>query len=130
MKAGQLLFPVLLALPAMAAWQLFGREGLAVAGAGCAILSVLALVLYALDKRRARTQGPREPESSLHLVELLGGWPGAFFAQQWFRHKTIKRSYQLTYWTIVALHQLVSADALLGWPVSRTAIRMVRDLAH
>jgi uncharacterized membrane protein YsdA (DUF1294 family) len=44
------------------------------------------------------------PESSLHLIELLGGWPGAYLAQQTMRHKTVKASYQVVYWLIVLLH--------------------------
>ena len=31
-------------------------------------------------------------EGTLHLVEALGGWPGAFLAQQTMRHKTVKLS--------------------------------------
>jgi uncharacterized membrane protein YsdA (DUF1294 family) len=49
----------------------------------------------------------------LHLVELLGGWPGALVAQQCFRHKTRKLSYQMVVWLIVAAHQLVWIDGLL-----------------
>jgi len=36
----------------------------------------------------------------------LGGWPGALLAQQLFRHKTRKLSYQLLFWAIVLLHQV------------------------
>lgn len=70
--------------------------------------SVCALGLYALDKERARRGGRRIPEATLHLVELLGGWPGAYVGQQVYRHKTKKPSYQLVFWLIVALH-------LAGW---------------
>ena len=38
------------------------------------------------------------------MVELLGGWPGALLGQRRFRHKTRKRSYQLVFWLIGALH--------------------------
>ena len=48
----------------------------------------------------------------MHGVELLGGWPGALLAQQMFRHKTRKLSYQLSFWLIVAVHQVVWIDAL------------------
>jgi uncharacterized membrane protein YsdA (DUF1294 family) len=37
-------------------------------------------------------------------MELVGGWPGALLAQQVFRHKTRKLSYQVVFWTIVVLH--------------------------
>jgi hypothetical protein len=43
-------------------------------------------------------QAWRTPEKVLHASELLGGWPGALLAQQLFRHKTRKVSYQLVFW--------------------------------
>jgi len=77
------------------------------------LLSVLAFLLYGIDKRRALSGGRRTPENTLHLIELLGGWPGALIAQQAFRHKTRKLSYQLLFWLIVLLHQAFWIDWLL-----------------
>ena len=77
-----------------------------------AIASVLAFSLYWYDKQQARTGQWRTPENVLHGVELLGGWPGALVAQQLFRHKTRKVSYQVFFWLIVALHQVVWIDVL------------------
>jgi uncharacterized membrane protein YsdA (DUF1294 family) len=68
------------------------------------LLSVAAFVLYGTDKYRAIRGGWRIREGTLHLVEVLGGWPGAFLAQQTLRHKTVKLSYQATFWLIVAAH--------------------------
>lgn len=67
-------------------------------------MSFLALALYAIDKGRARRNAWRISEATLHGVELLGGWPGAWIAQRLFRHKVQKASYTAAYWTIVALH--------------------------
>lgn len=39
------------------------------------------------------------------MFELLGGWPGALIAQQKFRHKTRKVSFQVVFWAIVLVHQ-------------------------
>ncbi|WP_277963104.1 DUF1294 domain-containing protein [Pseudomonas sp. RIT-To-2] len=72
-------------------------------------LSLVAAGLYWRDKHQARTDGRRTPEKVLHLVELLGGWPGALVAQQVFRHKTRKVSYQVVFWLIVLVHQGVWA---------------------
>ncbi|RXK56769.1 DUF1294 domain-containing protein [Oleiharenicola lentus] len=80
-----------------------------------ATASLITFVAYWHDKRSAQAQGWRTPEGILHLLELLGGWPGALIAQRWFRHKTVKVSYQVVFWLIVALHQLVAIDALRGW---------------
>jgi len=41
----------------------------------------------------------------LHLLELLGGWPGAFLAQRRLRHKCSKRRYQFVFWLIVLAYQ-------------------------
>ena len=59
-----------------------------------AILSTLSFLLYGTDKAAARRGGNRIPENILHLLALLGGWPGAFMAQRLFRHKTGKRRFQ------------------------------------
>lgn len=67
-------------------------------------MSVVALSLYAIDKRRARGNAWRISEATLHAVELFGGWPGAWIAQRLFRHKLQKGSYTAVFWTIVAVH--------------------------
>ena len=76
------------------------------------LASVLAFAAYLHDKRRALRNGWRTPEARLHLLELLGGWPGALIAQQLLRHKTRKLSFQLVLWLIVMLHQVVWLDYL------------------
>lgn len=76
------------------------------------LASVLAFGLYWHDKRSAMRRDWRTPEARLHLVELLGGWPGALLAQQLLRHKTRKLSFQLVFWGIVTVHQVVWLDYL------------------
>jgi uncharacterized membrane protein YsdA (DUF1294 family)/cold shock CspA family protein len=71
---------------------------------GYAVMSAVAFVLHAVDKRRAGKGAQRLPERVLHALELLGGWPGALLAQRYYRHKTQKTSYQLVFWAIVAVH--------------------------
>ncbi|KTT07919.1 cold-shock protein [Pseudomonas oryzihabitans] len=78
------------------------------------LASVVTFFLYRHDKQRARDKGWRVPERVLHLGELLGGWPGALIAQQRFRHKTVKLSFRLVFFAIVALHQLLWLDVLCG----------------
>jgi uncharacterized membrane protein YsdA (DUF1294 family) len=67
-------------------------------------MSVVTFALFAWDKGRAVRGGRRVPESTLHLFELLGGWPGALAGQSVLRHKSVKLSYRLVLWAIVALH--------------------------
>jgi uncharacterized membrane protein YsdA (DUF1294 family) len=81
-------------------------------------LSVLTYLVYRYDKGRARSGGRRISERTLHILEALGGWPGAMLAQQHFRHKSRKVRYRWVFWTLVALHQVlwiyILASALLG----------------
>ncbi len=71
------------------------------------VMSVIAFVAYGWDKRHAKFNRWRTPEKTLHLLALLGGWPGAILAQRFFRHKTRKLSFQAAFWVIVALHLLI-----------------------
>jgi uncharacterized membrane protein YsdA (DUF1294 family)/cold shock CspA family protein len=75
-------------------------------------MSLVTFVLYAEDKSRAIKGQWRTRESTLHLCELMGGWLGAFIAQQILRHKSSKGSYQFVFWIIVAVHLLIWVDWL------------------
>ena len=55
-----------------------------------ALMSALSFSLYGLDKRASTRGGWRTSEARLHLVELLGGWPGALLAQRVFWHKQLR----------------------------------------
>ena len=46
------------------------------------LMSLITFAVYYLDKRAARLGRPRTPEVTLHVLELLGGWPGALLAQR------------------------------------------------
>ena len=107
-----LVFAILCALPlsgSMTMW-LGGISRVPLAAYG--IVSGLAFLLYWSDKRKARLDRWRVPENVLHAAELAGGWPGALLAQQVFRHKTRKPSFQLLFWMIVLLHQVFWIDQL------------------
>ena len=68
------------------------------------VMSVAALVAYALDKSAARRGRRRVRERTLHALALLCGWPGALVAQQLFRHKRRKAGFVLVTWLIAAAH--------------------------
>ena len=76
------------------------------------VMSLLCYACYFYDKRAAERGHWRISEKSLHLLELLGGWPGALFAQRSLRHKNKKLSYQLVFWLIVSLHIVFWGDTL------------------
>ena len=69
-----------------------------------AVLSLITYIAYALDKSAAQKGGWRIKESSLHLLSLLGGWPGAMLAQQQLRHKSSKRSFRVVLWLTVLIN--------------------------
>jgi len=73
-------------------------------GVAYVVMSCVTFIAYAQDKRAAIKNKPRTPEMTLHVLELGGGWPGAFCAQRLVRHKNAKISFQIVYWLIVALH--------------------------
>lgn len=107
----------LLALPVIALhrqgflpWQI---------GAFVFTLSLLTYTVYASDKRRARMNAWRIAEAHLHTLEILGGWPGAWLAQQRLRHKCSKVSYQCIFWLIILVHQFVAYDSLQNWKYSK-----------
>jgi uncharacterized membrane protein YsdA (DUF1294 family)/cold shock CspA family protein len=117
---------ILLVLPGLALQTLPGRWWI-----GPTVIAALSLIAYGMylhDKRRAIRSGWRVSEGALHLVELLGGWPGAFLAQRKLRHKCSKRSYQFTFWCIVGLFQLVSADFIFEHRISSWARVQVEQL--
>jgi len=66
--------------------------------------SLLTFILYALDKSAARKGHWRTPESTLHLLSLAGGWPGAIAAQQKLRHKSKKQSFRMVFRVTVFLN--------------------------
>jgi len=90
------------------------------------VMSVACFIAYYRDKRKALRRQWRTPEATLHLLELLGGWPGGLIAQLALRHKIRKAAYQLIFWFIVMLHGLVWADVLLDRRMSRGALEFIQ----
>jgi uncharacterized membrane protein YsdA (DUF1294 family)/cold shock CspA family protein len=71
---------------------------------GYLVMSVLTYAFYWADKRRAEAKRWRVTETALHVMEALGGWPGALVAQMALRHKNQKHDFQTVFWAIVAIH--------------------------
>ncbi len=78
------------------------------------IASLLTFIIYSRDKTAAKNGSWRTPESSLHLLALLCGWPGALIAQQVLRHKLKKQAFRVVFWITVVLN--CGAFALLFIP--------------
>jgi uncharacterized membrane protein YsdA (DUF1294 family) len=82
-----------------------------------AAASMAAAVAYRLDKSAAERNAWRTSERMLHLIAVIGGWPGALVAQAVFRHKSRKLSFRLMFWTTVALN--CGALTWLTWLADR-----------
>lgn len=74
-----------------------------------ALIGAVTYLVYAKDKQAAQQGTWRTPESTLHILSVLGGWVGAMMAQSYLRHKTKKPEFRLTYYLTV----LVNLAALL-----------------
>ena len=85
-----------------------------VLGAALAV-NLLTFLVYAIDKSAAQNGQWRTKESHLHLLGLAGGWPGAWFAQQWLRHKSRKVEFRTVYWATVVLHCAALGAWVGGW---------------
>ncbi|MEN9373154.1 MAG: hypothetical protein RIR79_706 [Pseudomonadota bacterium] len=65
------------------------------------VMSMVTFIVYAVDKNAARRNAYRVSEKTLHVLALLGGWPGALLAQQMLRHKSVKPQFRLLFWLTV-----------------------------
>jgi uncharacterized membrane protein YsdA (DUF1294 family) len=72
------------------------------------VMSFITFAFYGWDKRQARLDRQRTPEARLHLLALLGGWPGAVCGRKFFRHKTHKARFAISTWIIIAVHIAVT----------------------
>ncbi len=70
-------------------------------------VSAITFGSYAIDKSAARLKQRRVAETTLILLGMLGGWPGAILAQQLLRHKTTKQSFRAVFWASVLLNVFV-----------------------
>ncbi len=100
--------------------------GLAVAGrlnpwvpARYGLASLVGFFAYWIDKADAQRGRWRTPESTLQTLALVGGWPGAWIAQQVLRHKTRKSSFTAVFGACVVLNL-----AALTWMIWSGGHRM------
>ena len=92
------------------------------------LCSLLSIGMYASDKAKAKRGSWRTPESALHLVDLLGGWPGGLFAQRFFRHKNAKLSFQLVFWICVLGHIALWSWIFIQVPAEPELVPFFRKL--
>lgn len=86
------------------------------------LISLVTFTTYAIDKSAARNGRWRTSEKTLHTLALLGGWPGAYFAQTKLRHKSSKKEFKRVYWFSVLLNLTV-----FFWLFSEPGIHFLRQ---
>ncbi|WP_296510289.1 cold shock and DUF1294 domain-containing protein [Rhodoferax sp.] len=97
---------------ALLVWGIWQHKLPLLAGLGALGINLATFFAYWVDKYAAQKGQWRTKEDTLHLLALAGGWPAARAAQQVLRHKTVKASFQTTYWVTVWLHLALLAGYL------------------
>lgn len=88
------------------------------------LLNLITYAVYARDKRAARQGTWRTSEAALHLLAVLGGWPGAWLAQHRLRHKSVKQDFRVVYWLTVLVNcAAVAVIVFAGWS---TVVQLLR----
>lgn len=82
--------------------------------------SIFTFIVYASDKSKAKRGVWRTPESTLHLLALVGGWPGAAIAQQILRHKSQKKEFRVMFWLTVIVNLIA-----LAWLMSSSGEQLI-----
>jgi uncharacterized membrane protein YsdA (DUF1294 family)/cold shock CspA family protein len=116
--------PILLAMLAwmgLIVWAMSAGRLPAVTPLLALLLNLATFFVYWLDKYAAQKNQWRIAEKNLHLLALLGGWPGAWVAQQVLRHKSAKAEFRLVYWVTVIVHCL----GLAAWVFQATALSLL-----
>lgn len=89
------------------------------------LVSCITFLAYWMDKSAAKQQRWRTRESTLHLLALFGGWPGAYYAQHKLRHKSLKAAFQKVFWLMVLLNLLA-----VVWLQSEAGRQLFAKLMH
>jgi len=89
------------------------------------VSSAVTFCVFALDKSAARKNQWRTRERTLHLLALIGGWPGALIAQKLLHHKSEKSSFQLVFWGTVILN----CGTLIWWLKASRSLSTLLSIA-
>lgn len=68
------------------------------------VMSIITFGFYYVDKKRAEENRWRITSTTLHVLEAIGGWPGAVIAMALLRHLTRKYDHLTMLSAIVTIH--------------------------
>ncbi|MGY3571858.1 DUF1294 domain-containing protein [Vibrio sp. SCSIO 43135] len=69
--------------------------------------SAVTYSLYGYDKTAEATGGWRVPETLLHVISVMGGWPGAILAQSILQHKSRVPVFMFIFWLTLLINFLL-----------------------
>ncbi|KAF2013472.1 DUF1294-domain-containing protein [Aaosphaeria arxii CBS 175.79] len=95
-----------LKLPTASLIRMYSRTGSMSPLIWTGLMSIITFGFYGYDKIQAKNKQWRVKETTLHTLEMLGGWPGALIGQHYFQHKTSKTSFQVGFWGIIVAWQI------------------------
>lgn len=78
-----------------------------------AAVNLLAFILYALDKEKAKNGAWRIPESRLIGIAVIGGSLGALLGMQIMRHKTQHTKFVVTVPLALVCHTIIITAAVI-----------------
>ncbi|MGU5684095.1 cold shock and DUF1294 domain-containing protein [Aeromonas allosaccharophila] len=93
-------------------------------------LSIITFIAYAIDKHAAQNNHWRTQESTLHLLALLGGWPGALSVQQLLRHKSAKVEFRQVFCATVFMNLLLLCGLTMSDPGRAMLGTVTTELLH
>ncbi len=77
-------------------------------------LNLATFLAMGVDKMAAQFNQRRMPEAAFLLLGLVGGMAGLLIASQIFRHKTVKKSFRMALYGVLAI-QIIAALWLVSW---------------
>lgn len=69
----------------------------------CIVINIITFLVFGYDKRQAKNNKRRVSEFHLLLLTAIGGTIGGLLGMNFFKHKTNKFSFILSFYTIMIL---------------------------
>lgn len=77
-------------------------------------VNIISLIIYYIDKQKAKKHLWRIPEATLLLFAFIGGSFGSYAAMKFFRHKTKHPKFYISVPLFLILHTLLIITGIIG----------------